>query len=224
MFCRWLEDNLWPVNICQTWSLDVHVQENNPLCKMHIPILCFTENPACFHVLWKQRKIKTFMLIIIVSDCWTSCHNTESWPSRSSYTWWWCPHSIRSCPPSLPTWLCVMDKQLQMIKVNPTLSHRMMWVESFPALRLLNNQPQHTKLIETLFLKPEEIVHHHVLHLDHIVRDALPLIVTDEHEGGPAVIKHFPPPSHLKEVFPSTAAPLPPLTRQTHPPTFPSLL
>ena len=70
----------------------------------------------------------------------------------------------------------------------------------------------------------EETGHHHVLlhtHLDHIVRDDLPPFVTDEQEG-PAVLKHFPPPSYLKEVFPSTAAPLPPLTWQAPPP--PSLL
>ena len=47
----------------------------------------------------------------------------------------------------------------------------------------------------------------------------LPLVVT-ERLGGPAVTEGFPPLSYLKEVFPSTAPPLPPLTRQAqHPST-----
>jgi hypothetical protein len=69
----------------------------------------------------------------------------------------------------------------------------------------------------------EEAAHHHGLHthLDHIVRDALPPVVIGEHEEGPKVTKHFPPPpSYFKEeVFPSTTAPLPPLTWQASPPT-----
>ena len=57
-------------------------------------------------------------------------------------------------------------------------------------------------------------------HLDHIVGGVLPLVVTGEHEEEPTVTEHFPPPSYLNEVFPSTAAPLPhPLTWQASPPT-----
>ena len=55
---------------------------------------------------------------------------------------------------------------------------------------------------------------------DDDLSDALPPVVTVEHVE-PVVSKHFPPLSYPKEVFPSTAAPLPFSTCQTLPPQTP---
>ena len=66
----------------------------------------------------------------------------------------------------------------------------------------------------------EEIAHQYVLHLDHTVCDAVPLVLTDEN-GGPAVTACSS--SFIsREFFPTTVVPLPPLTWQAPPP--PSLL